>query len=305
MTAPTDQPRSPRGAFTSSVWRLGILVVLIGGCGAAVGFGMGYPVSKIEIDVRTAEQLNHAQLAGTFDPGASLAALEDLPDGWGPGDPGALGYLNIVGTPICGVTPQIENQLGDPLQVVYSDASGKELLTSQSVRVRSTREANQYIQEMARAFEACSEFFVLSDGERTKIDIRPGQPSPPVTDYVSRTLVVADSGLTRRVVFFQVGDVIVILQFAGPTSPPKELLDDAQMGILERVAPEQFTSTKDVGAQPLPTEPTTTTTSTTLPPTTTVPPTTTAKPRARKPKATTTAPPATTAPTTPAPPAGQ
>ena len=108
------------------------------------------------------------------------------------------------------------------------------------------------------------------------------------------------SGITQRMVIMQIGDVIVSLQFAGPTLPQHTLLDNAEHGILVRTAPKQFSQKQKVpGEKSLPVLPTTTsTTTTTLPPTTLAPTTTT---RARRRYPTTTHPPAVT--TQPAPPA--
>ncbi len=281
-----------------------MLVLVVVASGAAVGFALAWPVSQVELDVRSSKQLNHDSLAGTFDPEAALATVEDAPEGWVPGDTSVVGLLGLVGAPICGTTPEPENPVGEPLQAVFRDAAEQEWLISQVIRVRSPRDANQYITDVTSAFDSCSTFFWGgTSGERTKVEIREGQPDPPVTDYVSKTLAATEGGLSRRVSFFQVGNVIVVLQAVGPTRPANAILDDAELGILQRVAPDDFPKVRPVdGAQPLPEEETTTTvTTTTLPPTTTAPPatTTTAKKKSSKPKPTTTvapAPPPTAAP---------
>jgi hypothetical protein len=284
VTAPDAPPPSPRRNFLRTpLGRFGVLLAVVVVTGAAAGFALAWPVSQIELDVRTATQLNQDALAGTFDPEAALATAEDAPDGWVPADPSAVGLLGLIGVPICGTTPEGENRVGEPLQSVFRDEGETEWLISQVIRFRSPRDANQFITEVTSAFDSCSTFFWGgAGGDRTKVEIRDGQPDPPVADYVSRTLIATDGGLSRRVSFIQLGSVVVVLQAVGPTRPADSVLDDAELGILQRVAPKDFPKVRPVdGAKPLPVEATTTTTTTTLPPTTTAPPptTTTAKKR--------------------------
>ena len=148
-------------------------------------------------------------------------------------------------------------------------------------------------------------FFRVAGGESTKVEIRDGQPNPPISDYVSRTLTPPKGGTLQRVVLFAVGDVIVSIQYAGPTPPSPSLLANAQKRILTRVAPDQFGKKRKIpGERTLPPELTTTsTTSTTLPPTTLPPTTTTSRSRSRTTHRATTTVPRTTQPA--APPAGQ
>jgi hypothetical protein len=312
VTSPS-RPPSPRARalFRTPLGRFLALLGLVCATGLVAGFAIAWPVSQMQLNVRTEKTLNQEALAGSFDPELALATVDDVPDGWAPGDPAAAGLVSPVGQSICGTTPQMQNSMADPLQGVLRNSSGKELLVSQVYRLRSPRDANQYIQDMSDAL-SCSSFFTLTNSQRNKIDIRDGQPDPPISDYISKTLVASQGG-ARRFAIFQVGNVVIVLTSSGPSVPPDSLVGDAQLGILNRIDPDDFpTTVKVAGAKALPPE--ATTTSTAPPPTTTAPPpppsaavtTTTVKRRVTrptvKPRPTTTVAPTPTAPapTTPA-----
>jgi hypothetical protein len=303
----TNRVRRPsRAAAAGGVLaRLVGLVVIVGLVGVGVGFAVGYPVSRLDVGAQSAVALDHLALAGTFDPEAALVAPDDLPGNWSPADPG-FGRYTMIGQPVCGQTPDIANQLGDTLVRVFQDDRNRSFIISEVVRVRQPKDANQYLRELEKVFGGCRRFYRGSGEERTQVRVLAGQPDPPVVDYVSRSLQPVTGGSTQRLIFMQVADVIVSIQYIGPTVPPRALLDRAQREILTRVAPEQFARTRDIpGARPIPTEPTTTTTSTTttLPPTT-LPPSTTTTVK-RRPRPTTTKPaPATTPPPQTVPAAG-
>ena len=301
--APTDQRPSRARTAGGTLIRLAALIAIVAVVGVGLGFAVGYPVSKIDVSAESAVSLDHAALAGTFDPEAALVEPSDLPDNWQPADP-AFAKFSMIGSPICGQAPEIPNPLGDKLVRVYQDDRNQGFVISEVVRVRQPKDANQYVREIEKAFVGCKAFFRSTGDDRAKVNVLPGQPDPPVTEYVSRSLSPVSGGNTQRVVFFQVADVIVAVQYAGPTTPARSLLGKAQREILTRLAPKQFTTTRRIpGAQPIPTEPTTSTsTSTTLPPTT-VPATSTTVKRKRKPTSTTAKPTPTTAaaPAAPAP----
>jgi hypothetical protein len=235
-----------------------LLIVIVAG-GLLLGFGVGYPLSKVDLDVTTAVDLDHVALQGTFDPEAALAQLEDQPAGFAQveGDASAFG---AIGASFCGETPLPEGQLGDRLMRAFNTKNGQ-LVTSEVVRVRKPVEANRYVAEIERTFDSCTQrsFFRTTGDERVEVKIRPGQPDPPVNDYVSYTLQPETKGTTQRVVFFQVGDVVVALQYFGPSTPRPDLLGKVQTGILERTAPSEFSKLRKVdGVRPVPTDPTTT-----------------------------------------------
>jgi hypothetical protein len=298
-------PRSPsrlpfwvRGAGSTGA-RIVVLLVIVGAVGAVVGLGIGYPISRIKVSGDTAVSLDQPTLAGTFDPQAALVTAADLPSNWAPTDTSFEAY-SLIGAPVCGQTAKISDQVGSRLVAVFKDAGDQSYLLSEVVRVQQTGNAQTYLNDVEDTFQACSSFYRIAGGTKSKVNILPGQPDPPVSDFASYTLQPPKSGITQRMVIMQIGDVIVSLQFAGPTLPQRTLLDNAEHAILVRTAPKQFSQKKKVpGEKNLPALPTTTSTTTTTLPPTTLPPTTTTL--ARRHYTTTTRP--KTAPTVPAPPA--
>jgi len=282
--------------------RVGVLVAIIATSGLLLGFGIGYPLSKINLDVRSSQQLDHVPLAGTFDPAQALVQQGDLPGNFTQSTE-SPGFLTLIGSPVCGNTPTVTSPLGDKQTRMFTTGADGQIVVSEVQRFRRPIDANYYIADLARAFDTCAgkTFFRGTGADRVAVKIRPGQPNPPVNDYVSYTLVPEKSGKTQVIVAFQVGDVITAFQFFGPTRPPVKLLDKVQLSILARTVPNLFGATKGVnGAVPLPTEATTSTT--VLPPTSSTTSTTTTIPRKKKVAPTTLKPAApTAAPTTRAP----
>jgi len=280
-----------------------LTIVAIGGL--LLGFGIGYPLSKVDFNVDVAKQLDHNALIGTFDPELALVQPGDLPTTFAQTDVD-LSVFSIVGASFCGEQPTLDGQLGDKLIRSFANTD-KEFVISEVVRVKAAKQASDYIQQVQRAFDGClPKAYFRADKVRVKI--KSGQPDPPVTDYVSYTLEPETPGPTQVIVFFQVGDVVVAIQYLGPSKPSQTLLKDAQDAILRRTAPKEFGSLVTVdGVQPIPTEAPTTTTTTIAPVTTTAAATTTTTVKKRKSTTTTKAPttkaPTTKAPTTQAPPA--
>lgn len=304
MANPASTSRSGvwvrRAASTSGrvVLLLGIVVV----CGLAVGFAVGYPVSQLHLTTSNAVALDQNSIR-SFDLESALVSSDDLPDGWALSELD-LSPFSMVGQPICGQTPVVDNQMGRSLSRTYQNPRDGALLLSEAIRVRRVTDAVRYVSEMGKTFEGCKRGFFRKnqDGTSTKVELRAGQPDPPITDYQSRTLQPPKGEHTQLVVFMAVGDVIISLQHVGPSAPPRDLFADVQRKLLARLAPDQFGTRSTVpGERNLPNEPTTTTTSTTtttLPPTT-LAPTTTTRPKSRSTRRPTTAPPPTAAPAAP------
>ena len=83
---------------------------------------------------------------------------------------------------------------------------------------------------------------------------------PLELDYLTRTLKPKEGGTIQIVTYFQVGNVIVAIQYAGPDKPPKSLMRNAELEVLYRVAPDQLSKTAKVrGQKPIPGDVTTTT----------------------------------------------
>jgi hypothetical protein len=300
--APNASSRLPfwvRGAGSTGA-RIVVLLVIIGAVGTLIGLGLGYPISRIKVSGDNAVSLDQPALNGTFDPQQALVTAADLPNNWAATDDSFEAY-SLVGAPICGQTVKIGNQVGTPLVAVFHDDSDQSYLLSEVFRVSQPGDAQTYLDDLQGAFGECDSFYRIAGGTKTKVNIKPGQSDPPITDFVSYTLQPPKSGVTQRMAVMQIGAVIVSLQFAGPTLPQQSLLSNAEHSMLVRTAPKQFKQKQKVPVEkslpPLPT--TTSTTTTTLPPTT-LPPTTTTTLRRRH-VTTTTHPVATTPPAAPTP----
>lgn len=298
VTQGASASRKPTNVALLAVGRFGALLVIIVIAGLLLGLGIGYPLSKVQLNVRSAESLDQVALAGQFDPALALVQQGDLPGNFTE-SPDNLAPFGLLGSSVCGDTPVVSAPLGEKLQKAFTTGADGQVVVSEVQRVRRPLDANNYVRDLARAFDNCTggTFYRGTGADRVAVHIKPGQPNPPVSDYVSYTLVPDKSGKTQEFVVFQVGDVIVSAQFIGPTRPPVKLLDKVQLSILARTAPAVFGTTKGVnGVRPLPVEVTTTTV---LPPTSSIPPPTTTI--AKKKRAATTVAPATAPPPTAAP----
>ncbi len=277
------------------------LLGIVALAGVVLGFGLGYPISRIKVSGDNAVALDQNALAGTFDPQAALVTAADLPTSWAATDTAFEAY-SLLGAEVCGQTASITHQVGSRLVAVFHDDADQSYLLSEVVRVNEPGDAQTYLSDVQAAFDSCGSFYRIAGGTKTKVNILQGQTNGPITDFASYTLQPPKGGITQRVVYMQIGDVIVSLQFAGPTLPEQTLLANAEHDILVRTAPKQFRQKQPVpGEKNLPALPTTTSTTTTTLPPTTLAPTTTTRPRRRvptttRPVATTVAPPA--APTT-------
>lgn len=288
--------------------RFTLLIGIIVASGLLVGFGVAYPLSKLQLSVSTAQSLDHQALAGTFDPEQALVQQGDLPAGYVPLETD-LSPFRAIGAQYCGTQPKVDGALDQGMVRSFTTATDGSIVMSEVLRLRQVRAANDYLRQVDQAFTNCAggSYFRGTGAERVRMQIKPGQPDPPINDYVSYTLRPEGAGKVQRLVLFQIGNVLVAVQFIGNTIPPNELLGKAQQAILERCAPKQFSPQRQVdGVQPLPEDSTTTTAppvTTTAPPTTAAPATTTTVKKRRP--ATTTAKPAATAPAAPAATPGQ
>jgi len=295
VTAPRRPTRRPPNVALRALARFGVLLVVIAIAGLLLGFGIGWPLSKVNLDVRSATQLDHVALAGSFDPELAEVQPGDLPGNYTATD-ADLSPFALIGGTFCGETPSVPSPLGDKLVKSYTTGADNQFVISEVQRVRRPIDANNYVRQLQAAFDGCTggTFFRGTGASRVQVRIKNGQPNPPVNDYVSYTLTPDKAGgTTQLIVVFQVGDVVVAVQFAGTTRPPVALIDKVQLSILARCVPAQFGSTKGVnGVRPIPTDVPTTTT--TLPPTTSTSTTTTTA--VKRKKTTTTAAPVTVAP---------
>jgi len=243
------------------VGRFGLLIAVVLTAGLLLGFGVGYPLSKVQLNVDSAVQLDHQALAGTFDPESALVAPGDLPSSYAVTE-ADLSAFGAIGASYCGTTPVVDGQLGDKLIRSFISSADGSAVISEVVRVRQPTRANEFLRQIDSAFSGCVQkgYFRSTGENRERVKISAGQPRPPVNDYVSYTLRPETTGKFQRLVFFQLGDTVVALQFVGDTLPTRPLLERAQTAILERCAQQQFRSEQAVdGVRPLPADATTTT----------------------------------------------
>ncbi len=245
--------------------RVFALMAIIVAAGAVTGFALGYPVSRIDFGADDTVQLDDVALAGSFDPAFALVQIGDLPDTYTEltDEDGASSGADLIGASYCGQAAEVQGQFGEPLSRVYVDLNNQSIVAAEVVRVGSTRDGDAYIREVTNTMDGCrnATFFRVTDGERTEVKITDDRPPPPILNYLSRTLVPVDGGVYEVVTYFQVGDVLVAIKYAGPTRPTDEFLQRIETEILSRVAPQQFSRTQEVeGLEPLPSEDVTTTT---------------------------------------------
>jgi len=168
-----------------------------------------------------------------------------------------LSAFGAIGASYCGTTPVVDGQLGDKLIRSFISSADGSAVISEVVRVRQPTRANEYLRQIDSAFSGCVQkgYFRSTGENRERVKITAGQPRPPINDYVSYTLRPETTGKFQRLVFFQLGDTVVALQFVGDTLPPRPLLERAQTAILERCAQQQFSSDQVVdGVRPLPSD---------------------------------------------------
>lgn len=220
--------------------RVVLLSAIIVASGIGLGLAAGLPLSQIQFEESDAVQIDQAALAGEVDPAAALVALPDMPLGWEPGDPAVAGF-GVLGSGFCGTDVTLPTALSDTAAVVYANPADEAFLVSQAVRVDRWQSARDYVDELADAVGSCDEFYQLGfGGERVKYEVREGSGDGPISDHVSRTLVAADGSSTQTWSVMAVGDVIVAIQYIGPTRPQEGLIADLENGILARVDPADF-----------------------------------------------------------------
>ncbi len=275
VTAPSSNLRAR--LVSSTVFRVLVILALVIGTGVAVGTVMAYPLKQIDLTVRESIVLQHAVLAGSFDPAAALVTVEDLTPSW---TLAASGSDDLFSKKICDSTASTLTPVSPPLSRSFANSVDSAFLFSGVVRFKTIEIAKERLGELDTNLTTCrSNQFVRTttgaDGKETREEftILNNRPEPLVADYVSRTIRSTKGGGVEILVYFQVGDVLVAIDYLGPQGS-NELFDKAEREILTRVAPLQFSSTVDVPGQlPLPDNQVTTTTNPADPSPTSSPPT--------------------------------
>ncbi len=232
--------------------RVVLLSVIIIASGIGLGLATGLPLSRIQFEASDAVQIDQARLAGEVDPDAALVTLDDLPLGWEPGDP-VLGGFGVLGTSFCGSPVELPTALSDRAVAVYANPSDEAFLVAEAVRVESWQSARDYVDELGDAVGSCEEYYQQSlDGERVKYEVREGSSDGPISDHVSRTIIAADGSSLQSWSVMSVGDVVLAVQYLGPSRPQEGFITDLEDKLLMRLDPADFA--------PGGVEPTTTTT---------------------------------------------
>lgn len=315
--APSRQrSRSARRArlLAGNAGRVVALLVLVVGSGAVAGAAVAYPLRSLDLGDSDAVILDQEALANQIDVEQALLQSSDIPRSYTEQPQDVAAVVDLIGATYCGGTVEPTDQQGSARARAFVDEKNRSFMLSQVIRVRRAADAGKYVREMAALFRGCAEnndrYFTVENGTRTEWKVtEPRRDEPLAEDFVSRTLTATKGGATKIVTYFEVGNVVVALQYAGPANPPKTLMANAEKEILYRVAPQQFQRTAKVpGSKAIPSDTTTTTvddlvspspTSSPPPPTTVAPPptfeppTTTRAPSTRRSSATT-SPPATT-----------
>jgi hypothetical protein len=227
---------------------------------------MGIPLRDLDLGGSDAVQIEHQTLAGSFDPQLALVQFDDLTGRsteWTIAPEETLLFSNVIGGEFCGQSPELEGQLGDTVKIAYVDEKNNAAIFSEVARVRQTRDIDAYLRETNQILTGCPDnrYYNPTAEGREEVTILDNRADPPVVDYVSRSLEITDSGRSYVVTYFQVGDVLVAIQYAGPHGSELDLMDDLEQAILARVVPTQFGEVQDVpGAKDLPPEDEVTTT---------------------------------------------
>lgn len=239
------------------------LAGLVVGMGAAAGVALGYPIKSLDLGGSDAITLDQEALASTIDGEQALVAQGDLPKSYVAADAAVADAVKLVGAEYCGDTVVPDAVVGEPLTSAFVDTTNSAFMISEAVKVKQQKDAGKYIKELTRSFDLCEgqRYYTGSGVDKVRLEITNNRKDVPLElDYLTRTLTPVDGGTTRIVSYFQVGNFIVAIQYAGPANPTKTLMSKAEDEILYRVAPEQFSKTARVpGQKPVPSDTTTTT----------------------------------------------
>lgn len=278
--------------------RVVMLAIILVGTGVAAGFAIGYPLRGLEIGADNAVVLDQSALTG-IDLSDALVQQSDLESSFSE-SPDLVALIDLVGAEFCGGSVTLDSDPGARAARAFVDQTNNAMVLSEAVRAKDTTTAGRFVSQMTSLLDDCEggRYFKVENGERTEVEISNTRRDVPLRlDYVTRTITPVRGGMSQVVTFFQVGNVVVALQYAGPEKAYSSLMDNVERKILTRLAPDQFSETVAIdGEQPMPTDVTTTTrvniaepsptssvdqTLESLPPATFEPPTTTSAPRGR------------------------
>jgi len=271
--------------------RVLLLAAVVAGAGIVAGLALGYPLRSLDLGGSDAITLDQEALAGTIDAEQALVSLGDLPKSFVEADGSVTSGVSLIGAKYCGVTASLDGIVGEPLTKAFLDTTNHSLMLTEVVKVRQPKDAGKYIKELTGVFDGCTDqrYFTGDGADKVRLKIsNPRKDEPLERDYLTRTLTPEKGGTTQIVTYFQVGNVVVAVQYAGPANNGNDLMSKAEDEVLYRVAPSQFSKTAKVkGEKPLPEETTTTVPDVVQPSPTSSPPTVAPPPPTFEPPTTT------------------
>ncbi|MEZ5322404.1 MAG: TIGR03084 family metal-binding protein [Microthrixaceae bacterium] len=195
--------------------------------------------------------LDQPSLAGSTDAADATVQIDDLPKGFEALDPTTVATINLIGAKYCDETVKPEGQEGDPLRAGFIKPINGVIVFSEVVRLKQQTNAYDFMQRIEEVFSGCEgDAYYDADAPtdpKPRIRIIDDRQDPPLAaDYVSRTLEPVSGGAIRIVSYFQVGNNIVAIQYAGPRNPPKDFVRNLELAVLYRVAPRQFSKTATI-----------------------------------------------------------
>ena len=251
----------------SKLARVLMLVLLLTVSGMALGLVFAYPVSKVQLSEAAAIELDQAALAGKSDPEQGVVTLTDLGEGWEAGD-AALSRFGILGATFCGDEVSVPNALSPVRAAVFTDPGRKATLIAQAVRLDRWQNAREYVSSVDRAVGGCDRFYTVGPEGRKLQRVLDAGAAKPIDDHVSRVYLSEDGSSAVAWSIMSVGDVVVAVEYFGPSRPPEGFLGELESKLLLRLAPEVFSA--DGGDDPAATTTTAAPGATTPAPSTTV-----------------------------------
>jgi len=228
-------------SLKSKLARVLMLVLLLAVSGMALGLVFAYPVSKVQLSEAAAIELDQANLAGKADPEQALVSLTDLGEGWSVGD-AALAQYGILGSKFCGDEVKIPTALSPVKSAVYTNPSTKATVVAQAVRLDRWQNAREYVSSVDRAVGGCDRFYTTGPEGRKLQRVLDSGAAKPIDDHVARVYLAEDGASAVAWSVMSVGDVVVAIEYFGPSRPPEGFLGELESKLLLRLAPDVFTS---------------------------------------------------------------
>lgn len=224
--------------FATTMGKFVLLVVVVVGAGVLAGLTVGLPLSMASRGSDDVVQLDHSELAGTFELEEALINQNDLP-AWQEGSD-SLRDLGILDFGWCGKELELTGSEGGSQARAFLDPffkGGTAFVLSEAAQMDDVDAARRYMEDITSALASCEDWYDEDDNHYLlEVENR----DPPVDAYISRGVSVEGEQIQRAVSFFQVGDVVVALQYVGPADPPAGLMESLEKKVLARVSPEDF-----------------------------------------------------------------